>query len=661
MSFSSNRRELGRTWKFADCEFNELKVELRRGGLVVDLELKPLELLQQLLIRAGDVVTKQELLDSVWPGTMVVDGSLATAVSKLRKALDDRDARIVLTVPRVGYRLGVEVAEEPAAIVPLAIPIKPELADEPVAQVLEPATPGRGRYRMIAAVLLALVAGLAFYLGGFWPSPAFKPVPGSVAVLTFQNSGSDRGLDYLTVALADEVATELSNVRALSVRPSMVTRRYTNSEVDLKQVGRELNVANIVTGHFLVEKDQLRITLEAINADDARLLWRKTLVAPMGDMLAMREQIVSQSHGQLATALGVSSSEYSGGTRPTNNEAYDLYLRSIALAYDPEPSREARRMLERSVELDPTFAPTWLMLSRRYYIESRYASGREGMIQLYEAGLEHARSLDPNYVAAGAGLAAFHAEQGQVVKAFLDAQELVRHRPDSADSHYSLSYALRFAGLLPKAATQCDIAYFLDPHTQTSGLRSCAVVFILTGDYKRAMDYINLDPKGTSWGKALTVHALLRAGRSAEAIRLGPSGIPQWPSFDMVLACAAHRPQPEIDSLAGKVVVADDPETNYFAASHLAYCGQPIAAEDLLKDAIQGGYCSYPAMDLDPFFANLRQRTEFADIRAAGFKCQTDFLSQSSAQQVISRFSGDGRDQPIAINASAGSKMVIGP
>ena len=82
----------GHVWRFADCELDELRRELRVRGSVVDLEAKPWEVLHQLVLHAGEVVTKDELLDSVWPGLTVVDGSLATAVSKLRKALGD-DAR----------------------------------------------------------------------------------------------------------------------------------------------------------------------------------------------------------------------------------------------------------------------------------------------------------------------------------------------------------------------------------------------------------------------------------------------------------------------------------------------------------------------------------------------------------------------------------------
>jgi eukaryotic-like serine/threonine-protein kinase len=99
----------GRVWRFADYEFDELRRELRACGKTVELEAKPLELLLQLLLHAGEVVTKEELLESVWPDVMVVDGSLATAVSKLRKAMGGEDHSPVVTVPRVGYRLGVPV------------------------------------------------------------------------------------------------------------------------------------------------------------------------------------------------------------------------------------------------------------------------------------------------------------------------------------------------------------------------------------------------------------------------------------------------------------------------------------------------------------------------------------------------------------------------
>jgi len=99
----------GSLWSFGNCQLDEFSRELRVNGNVVDMESKPFDVLHQLLLHTGEVVTKEELLESVWPGVAVVESSLATAVSKLRKALGDDEQRTVITIPRVGYRMAVPV------------------------------------------------------------------------------------------------------------------------------------------------------------------------------------------------------------------------------------------------------------------------------------------------------------------------------------------------------------------------------------------------------------------------------------------------------------------------------------------------------------------------------------------------------------------------
>jgi non-specific serine/threonine protein kinase len=112
MSTTHSSRRRRRLWRFANAEFDEASWTLRIGGAPVALEGKPLEVLHELLLRAGEVVTKDEILDAVWPGVTVVEGSLATAISKLRKALGTAGSDIVATVPRVGYRLTAPVEVE---------------------------------------------------------------------------------------------------------------------------------------------------------------------------------------------------------------------------------------------------------------------------------------------------------------------------------------------------------------------------------------------------------------------------------------------------------------------------------------------------------------------------------------------------------------------
>ncbi|HEV2688187.1 MAG TPA: hypothetical protein VGV35_06525, partial [Bryobacteraceae bacterium] len=101
--------------------------------------------------------------------------------------------------------------------------------------------------------------------------------------------------------------------------------------------------------------------------------------------------------------------------------------------------------------------------------------------------------------------------------------------------------------------------------------------------------------------------------------------------YDMLLAFLEHKPAKEIEALARNVRPVRDPEVNYFSAAHLAYAGQTSAALAMLKRTVQGGYCSYPAMDSDPLFGKLRSRPEFAEVRSAAITCQKDFVAARSA------------------------------
>lgn len=140
-SRSSSRRRR-RLWKFSGAEFDEAGWELRVEGRPVTLESKPLEVLHELLLRAGEVVTKDEILDAVWPEVTVVEGSLPTAISKLRKAFGEREDSIIETVPRVGYRLIAKVEVES-----IDAPLLPRFNFAP-----GDAVPGRRQWRLVRAL-----------------------------------------------------------------------------------------------------------------------------------------------------------------------------------------------------------------------------------------------------------------------------------------------------------------------------------------------------------------------------------------------------------------------------------------------------------------------------------------------------------------------------
>src|SRR6267143_4924537 len=120
------------------------------------------------------------------------------------------------------------------------------------------------------------------------------------------------------------------------------------------------------------------------------------------------------------------------GTRPKSEEAYDFYLRSIAIPHDGAPNKEAITMLEHSVGIDPSYAPAWGALGRRYYFDGQYGDGGKAMLKRSDSAYERAKALDPNLIDAAQGLITNRTERGEIGNAYSEASALAKRRPDSA-------------------------------------------------------------------------------------------------------------------------------------------------------------------------------------------------------------------------------------
>jgi tetratricopeptide (TPR) repeat protein len=383
-----------------------------------------------------------------------------------------------------------------------------------------------------------------------------------------------------------------------------------------------LNVDRVVTGHYVLAGDQLRVTIEAVDIDENRVLWHDTVTVPVNDLLVLQAEVAAISRGKLASSLGITNFAETAPP-PANQEGYELYLRSTALDWDPVPNKQGIDLLRRAVVLDPSYAPAWGALSLRYYRDSRFGGGGPAMLQLSDAAAERELALDPDSPVPVAELALHRAERGELVKAHQQAIELLRRRPDNANNHHLLSYVLRYGGSLEEAGRECDIVTLLASKIVWG---SCSITFMELGNYQRAKDFIRKD-LSSEWSKGRAVDVLLREGKTQEAVKIGPPQIQHWGSYEMLLACAQHEPEPQIKGLAAGVEVDDDPEVNYFSAAHLAYCGQTKESFRLLKLAIDANYCSYPAMDLDPFFDKIRTAPGYPNVRAAAIACHENFVA----------------------------------
>ncbi len=456
----------------------------------------------------------------------------------------------------------------------------------------------------------------------------------AIAVLPLTNLNGDFSVDYLRFALADEIANVLTYSRTLDVRPSNMTAKYVGADLDPQKVGKELHVGNVLTGHFIKQGTHLLVTLEAIETNSNRILWQTSLNGSMQDLIAMQESLAKQVRTGLLPILGAAGGFLETSTRPSNQEAYALYLRSVAAAHDPAPNQEAIRSLESAVQLDPKYAPAWAEVGQRYYYDSTYSDGGEQMFQHSNTALEHALALDPNLMAAASQLIVNRVDRGELGKAYEAAEALVKRRPENATAHFTLGYVQRYAGMLEESVRQCDTALTLAPGNYQ--FRSCAWAFMELGKFDRAYDFIQLDA-GSEWANYITVSLLLREGRTSQ-LRDAVKRVSNSPHYhrDLLEACIGMRPPSELDRLAHDAETGGpsdpDPELSYYQGAIFAYCGRKEAAFHMLKTAIEQNYCSYSNLLSDPLLRGLHNDRRFDELLTSAHACQQAVPSSGTAQ-----------------------------
>jgi serine/threonine protein kinase len=483
-----------------------------------------------------------------------------------------------------------------------------------------------------AGVLITVLVTLGIWWLRHRTGGAFGGNKNTIAVLPLQNITNDPNIDYLRYALADAISNVLSYTRSLDVRPAATTRKYATSDVDPVQVGHQLHVAFVLTGHYLLEGNKLLVTLEAIEVASNRLLWQGTITSDAQDLIALQGQIARQVRQGLLPQLGASAGLIEAKTIPKNQDAYDLYLRSLAISHDPDPNKVAVSVLEEAVGIDPSYAPAWESLGLRYYYDGSYGNGGTAMFEKSDAAYERALALDPNLGLAAGNLIVNRAERGEVGRAYEQAKELVKRRPQNAFAHFTLGYVLRYAGMFDEAKRECDTAMALDPGNYE--FRSCAWVFLGLGENERAMDFVRLDA-GSEWTAFMMPSIFLRQGK-IEAARQSVSKMAANPYYhrDLLEACLQLRPASEADGIVQKteiyVLAEGDPAPGYEQATIVAYCGKPEAAVQMLKNAIGKNYCSGAGLRSDPLLAKLRGRPDFAQLLIASADCEQRVLGTRS-------------------------------
>jgi serine/threonine protein kinase len=463
------------------------------------------------------------------------------------------------------------------------------------------------------------------------------PLP--IAVLPLQNTSTTQDFDFLRLGLADDIATTLSYLPALSIRPFATTRRYAEPDVDLQKAAQEMRVAYIITGHFLAVGDSVEVTLEAVDPTNNRVLWRDTTRNATRDLTGMQQRITAHVQSGLIPALGLNAASMPASNTSHNEEAYQLYLRALAAVDQPRPQsssfganvKNAISLLERALAVDPGYSSAWAALGHFYYYDETFGQGGKESRLRAKAALQRAVALDPRRIDAATDLISIESEEGRLNEPYDEITRLLHERPDSGAVHLVYAYVLWYAGLLEEAAQECETARSLDPGT--TDLASCGFIFIALGRYDSARAFFKLQ-SGTEYEANGEAEILLREGKQDEALQKLRSLPPiEFYGRSLLEPCLQHaslKGNVEVEKVRSRLMLDDDPFAKYLLAAWDSFCGEPPSAFRELRRAIEQNYCSYPQMETDPLLARVRAMPEFAEIRSLGIACRQRFVQHRS-------------------------------
>jgi DNA-binding winged helix-turn-helix (wHTH) protein/TolB-like protein len=667
-------------YEFGPFRLDPSERQLLRAGQVMPLTPKVFDTLLLFVENNNLLLTKDEMIGRLWPDSFVEESNLAQNVSMLRRALGEQpDGKpYIETVPKRGYRFTAEVRlrqEEQPAVArgesaftsfgpELAGAFErraneaPELTPAPISQPsgsqesrprssngakssITPLAMAAWRRRRVAvwAAIALIVAGAGgAYLLYNHASPSRSEVKTRLAVLPFRNLGPDKSADFLGRSLADEVIAKLNYISALTVRPSAYVQKYANQEIDPGQVAVELKVDKLLTGAFVKEGDELRINLQLVDVVANQALWSESLNLTYEKLTTVQDRVAQAVVRRMSVSLTPAESARLQRGAASNLQAYEYHLYGLDL-YHKEDLRKAGEMFEKSVGLDPTYAPSWAYLGAiNTTLASIYFGGRESYDNARQA-YDRALELDPSQIEARIFKANLLTDTGHVEEAMPLLRGVIGTGPNLAQAHWNLAYAYRFGGLLRESINEGERSRQINGEIKADN----AVFngYLYDGQYEKFIQSLpaSEDSAYATFYRGLG-HYYLKQWKEAaahfdRAYQLGPTLMPAQIGKALSYGLAG-RTAPGLKLLKEaeeKIIKSDvaDAEGVYKIAQAFAALNDRPPALRLLRRSIEGGFFCYPYFTNDPLLDNLRGEAEFAELMGLARRRHEEFKRQFSA------------------------------
>ena len=546
--------EEARVYSFGPFTLEADQAALLRDGAALSLRPKSFDVLHYLVRHPQRLVSREELLRAIWPGVVVTDDSLTQCLIEIRKALDDREKRIVRTVPRRGYLLDV--------------PVQAETAGGPVVAGQGQAPAGRppSRWTLVALLVLAVAVGATWWRAAAPPvgdpvtPPDWEPPAASIAVLPFTDMSPEGDQEYLGDGIAEEILNLLAQVPDLAVIARTSSFSFKGQQADIGTIARRLNVAHVLEGSVRKSGNRVRVTAQLVNGADGSHLWSQTFEERLQDVFATQDQIAGNVAAVLQERLlgraGAGPVFSRNPAHDADPQAWELYLRGkyfLGRRMQGDLLR-AHRYLEQALASDPSLVPAWVALAANYNVrrDSPEVSAEEKLSTevarpLMRQALEKALALDPDNPEALLRMSGFTIRDGdrergldQVERAMrngrnnalvqtilagaafaigdVEAAVTLQRRgaaldPVSTVIQINLGYLLYAAGRLDEAAEAFQRARESNPDEDANSLAMRVWIAIHKGDFAGAAELAVLLPEGP-WRDQAEAMLAFRSGDS---------------------------------------------------------------------------------------------------------------------------------------------------
>ena len=489
---------------------------ISRNGTPVRLEPKVMGVLVCLAESAGSTVSKEKLIERLWPDTFVSDDALKHCIFELRRVFEDdaREPRVIQTIAKRGYRL-------------------------------------------IAPVSNAAMAG---------PVPrAFSR--DSIVVLPFINVSSDAENDFFADGITEEIINALAQIQELQVVARSSAFSFKGKHIDLRVLGKQLNVRTVLEGSVRRAGESLRITVQLINASDGFHLWSERYDREMKDVFAVQDEIARSIAGHLKITFDRSAQEALVKTGTENLDAYQFYLRGRALLYRRGgATAQAVKCFEQAVAFDPQYALGWASLSESYTTLGYYSFAPPQPI------MSKAIKAAKQAVTLGPGVAEAHHALGMAYlmgawnktaaeREFLRARELSL-RNTQARGWYAVNYLQLATGRLREGAAEAEMAMQSD-RLSSYAYAVCSLCYSILGQHtdgvQAARTATQLDPD-SYLARLCLQGALHLSGAFEESVAVGESALAMsnrhsWSMGVLAMALADWGKPGDADAVYAEMLV----------------------------------------------------------------------------------------------------------